>query len=168
MHVLVGLRPITACICSLYKFFCYQKQFFSFFIKGTVQRGFRPPFFSSFEPAWATEQWVKIFLILVKFSLSYSNFYESPRGIILGRIKLPRVSYCAESISPGCHTAQSQSPRGMILRRVNLPGVWYCAESISPGYHTALSQSPWGIIPWRVNAKSSQSGPPNTTHALLV
>ena len=82
MHVLVGLRPITACICSLYKFFCYQKQFFSFFIKGTVQRDFRPPFFSSFEPAWATDQWVKILSILVKFSLSYLNFYESPRGII--------------------------------------------------------------------------------------
>ena len=24
--------------------------------KGTVQRDFRPPFFSSFEPAWATDQ----------------------------------------------------------------------------------------------------------------
>ena len=43
-------------------------------IKGTVQRDFRPPFFSSFEPVWATDQWVKIVSILVKFSLSYSNF----------------------------------------------------------------------------------------------
>ena len=31
-------------------------------------------FFSLFEPAWATDQLVKIFSILVKFSLRYSNF----------------------------------------------------------------------------------------------
>ena len=29
---------------------------------------------SSFEPAWATDQWVKIFSNLVSFSLRYSNF----------------------------------------------------------------------------------------------
>ena len=46
-------------------------------LKETVQRDFLPPFFSSFEPAWATEQWVKIFSILVKIWLSYSNFSES-------------------------------------------------------------------------------------------
>ena len=33
--------------------------------KGTVQRDFRPPVFLSFEPAWATDQRVKIVLILV-------------------------------------------------------------------------------------------------------
>ena len=66
-------------------------------LKGTVQRDFRPPFFPSFEPAWATDQWVKIFLILVKFSPSYSNFYESPRGMILRRVNLPGVSYPGES-----------------------------------------------------------------------
>ena len=43
--------------------------------KGTILGDFRPlVFFSSFEPAWATDQWVKILSILVKFSLSYSNF----------------------------------------------------------------------------------------------
>ena len=31
----------------------------------------RPPFFSSFEPARAAEQWVKIFAILVKISLIF-------------------------------------------------------------------------------------------------
>ena len=54
-------------------------------IKGTVQRDFRPPFFSSFEPVWATDQWVKIFSI----SPSCSNF-------------------------SGYHTAQSQSPRSIL------------------------------------------------------
>ena len=52
--------------------------------------------FLSFEPAWATDQWFKTFSILVKFSLSYSNFYESPRGIILLRVNLPGVSYPCE------------------------------------------------------------------------
>ena len=43
------------------------------------------------------DQWVKIFLILVKFSLSYSNLYESPWGMILRRVNLPGVSYRGES-----------------------------------------------------------------------
>ena len=46
-------------------------------LKGTVQRDFRPPDFSSFKPTWATDLLVKIFLILVKISLSYSNFSKS-------------------------------------------------------------------------------------------
>ena len=116
-------------------------------VKGQSNEIFDLQFFSSFEPAWATDQWVKIFSILVKFSLSYSNFSESPRGMILRRVNLPGVSYCAESISPGYHTPAShllkfvlKSPRGMIPRRVNLPGVSNCAESISPGYDTPGSQ----------------------------
>ena len=42
-------------------------------IKGTVQQDFRPPVCSTFETAWATYHWVKIFsmMILVKFSPSY-------------------------------------------------------------------------------------------------
>ena len=92
-------------------------------IKGTVQRDFWLPFFSSFRPAWATDQWVKIFSILVKFSLSYLNFYESPRGIILRRVNLPGVSYSTESISLGQDTSAShvlkfESPQGMRPRRV--------------------------------------------------
>ena len=43
-------------------------------VKGTVQRDFRPPVFSSFEPVWAINQWVKIFSILVQISLSYPMF----------------------------------------------------------------------------------------------
>ena len=92
-------------------------------------------FFSSFEPAWATDQWVKIFSIFVKILLSYSNIYVSPWGIILRRVNLPRVSY-AESISPRYHTPAShllkivlKSPQGIILRRVNLPEVSYHGES---------------------------------------
>ena len=44
-------------------------------IKGTVQRDFRPPFFSSFKTAHvlATDQWVRIFSTLVRISLSCSN-----------------------------------------------------------------------------------------------
>ena len=87
---------------------------FSFCIKGRVQRESRPPV-SSFEPAWAPDQWVKIFLIFVKILLSYSN--------------------CS-----GYHTAQSQSPCGIILCRVNLPSVSYCKEFIAPQYDTVGSQ----------------------------
>ena len=44
-------------------------------VKGTVQGDFRPPvFFSSLEPAWAPQQWVKIFSIFVKIS-RYSSFF---------------------------------------------------------------------------------------------
>ena len=62
-------------------------------------------FFSSFEPACATDQWFKIFLNLVKFSLT---------------------SY---SIFSGNITALSQSPSSMILCWVNLPAVSFCGES---------------------------------------
>ena len=103
--------------------------------KETVPRDFRLPDFSSFEPAWDTDQWVKIFSILVKFSVSYSNFSKSPRGMVLRWVSLH-----------GHQTALSQPPRSMILRWVNsnffgwnLPGVWYCGESVTLGYHTALS-----------------------------
>ena len=68
-------------------------------------------FFSSFEPALASDQWVKIFSILVKNSQSYSNFKSenlTPRGIIPRRVNLPGVSYPCESISPGYHTPASQ------------------------------------------------------------
>ena len=36
-------------------------------IKDTVQQDFRPLFFSSFEPAWSTDQWVKMFSNFVSF-----------------------------------------------------------------------------------------------------
>ena len=47
-------------------------------------------FFSLFEPSWATDQWVKIFSILVKILLTYSNFSVeklTPQGIIPLRVK---------------------------------------------------------------------------------
>ena len=43
----------------------------STFLKGQSNEIFDLNFFSSFEPACATDQWVKTFSILVKFSLSY-------------------------------------------------------------------------------------------------
>ena len=64
-----------------------------YLLKGTVQRDFRPQVFSSLDPAWAPDQRIKIFSILVKFSTSSSNF-------------------------SGYHTALSQSLRNIILRGV--------------------------------------------------
>ena len=115
------MTPIWNFALSEYSIF--QKQYFCpnstvHSVKGTVQRDFWPLVFSSFEPAWATDQWGKIFSILVKISLSYLNFYESPKGIILRRVNLPGVSnpYPGESffeicveISPGYLTAQSHA-----------------------------------------------------------
>ena len=43
-------------------------------LKGQSNEIFDLQFFSPFEPAWSTDQWVKIFLIVVWFSLTYSNF----------------------------------------------------------------------------------------------
>ena len=78
-------------------------------IKGTVQRDFRPPVFSSFELAWVTDQWVKMFSNFVLFLPRYSNFYEAPRSI---------CRYCAESSSAQYHTARSQVPRSVKFRAV--------------------------------------------------
>ena len=44
------------------------------FLKGQSNEIFDLLFFSSFQPAWATDQWVKIFSYLVSFSPKYSNF----------------------------------------------------------------------------------------------
>ena len=54
-------------------------------LKGQSKEIFDLQFFSSFEPALATDQWVKIFSNLVKNSQSYSNFKPenlTPWGII--------------------------------------------------------------------------------------
>ena len=45
-----------------------------YFFKGQSNEIFDPQYFSSFEPAWATDQWVKQVSILLTFSQSYSNF----------------------------------------------------------------------------------------------
>ena len=55
------------------------------FLKGQSNKIFDLQFFSLFEPACATDQRVKIFSILVKNSLSYSNFKSknlTPWGMI--------------------------------------------------------------------------------------
>ena len=97
VHTLTAFGPVYQ--VSYYKYTGYYK-FTALLtelcsLKGTVRRDFQ--FFSSFQPACATDQWVKIFLILVKFSPSYLHFYESPWGLILRRVNLPRVSYPGES-----------------------------------------------------------------------
>ena len=128
--------------------FCKSEVVF-FYLKGQSNEIFDLQFISSFEPALASNQWVKIFSILVKNSQIYSNFKSknlTSWGIIPRRVRLPVVSYPGKSISPGYHTPASQSSRGIIPRRVNkksaktwLPEVWYPGESISPGYHTPAS-----------------------------
>ena len=98
-HLLTAFGPVyqvsyyKLLYTGYYKFTALLTELCS--LKGTVRRDFQ--FFSSFQPACATDQWVKIFLILVKFSPSYLHFYESPRGLILRRVNLPRVSYPGES-----------------------------------------------------------------------
>ena len=96
--------------------FCGQKATVTNY--DSVQWEFRPPFFSLLDSAWATDQPVKIFSILVKILCSYSNFIinelcfrrfviASP-GLPMGRILrgdwLARVSYPREIVSPGFHT----------------------------------------------------------------
>ena len=114
IYTLFFLCPLDLCFMFDYTQFIYPLNSTSMenqSIKGTVQRDFRPPVFSSFEPALASDQWVKIFSILVKNSQSYSKFKlqksdslwyhtpasQSPRGII---------------------PTASQSPRGMMPRKV--------------------------------------------------
>ena len=107
-------------------------------------------FFSPFKQSLATDQWVKIFSILIRNSQSYLNFKSenlNPQGIIPRRVRLPVVSYPSKSIS-----------RGIIPRQVNLPRLSYPCESISPGYHTPTesikicqNMTPRGMIPRRVN-----------------
>ena len=104
---------------------------FGFNFKGTVQRDFRPQIFfhNSNLPVPLTNGLVSS--ILVKNSLSYSNFKSenlTPRGIIPRRVNLP-------------------GPRGIIPLLVNLPEVSYPSKSIknplkhdSPRYHTPASQ----------------------------
>ena len=121
-----------------------------------------------------TDQQAQIFSILVKNSLSYSNFKfdnQTSRGIRPYRVKkhryLPRhdswgLWYPSKSVSLGSHIPASQSPQGLIPWRVNLSGVLDPGELITPGSDTLASQSPWssqtlasqspqGLIHWWVN-----------------
>ena len=107
-------------------------------------------FFSSFEQSLATDQWVKIFSILIKNSQSYLNFKSenlNPQGIIPRRVRLPVVSYPSKSISRGIIPWRVNLPQGIIPLRVNLPGVSYPGESIKNPH----KMTPRGMIPRRVN-----------------
>ena len=85
--------------------------------KGQSKKNFDLKFFLR-----PTDQWVKIFSILVKFSLGYSiQIFQN----------LPGIWYPGESISPGYGMGPS--------------------ESVSTEYDTPASQSPRGIIPRQVN-----------------
>ena len=48
----------------------------SWLLKGTVQQDFDLQFFSSFEPAWATDQWVKIVSFFVFVFAKIFNFFR--------------------------------------------------------------------------------------------
>ena len=74
------------------------EDFFSARLKEQSNEIFDPQFFSSFEPVWATDQWVKIFSILFQISLSYSKF------------KFEKTD------SPGYYTPGSH-PRTMVQKR---------------------------------------------------
>ena len=84
-------------------------------IKGQSNKIFDLQFFPSFKPAWATEQWVKIFSIFVQLSAF--------RRVIQIFMNLPRVSYRVNLPGVSCD---------------------HIFHKISPGLHTPVSQSPWG------------------------
>ena len=146
-------------------------QSMSYTLKGQSNEIFDPQFFSSFEPTWATDQWVKIFCFLVSVSPRYSSFTEVPSSMILHRVKFCAVSYCTESCDfsvsflrdsttrfSSCffHNSRLPEPLSKCLkyfrfwlrfRRVIrffrdwLSAVSYCAEPSSAQYDNAQSHS---------------------------
>ena len=72
----------------------------------------------------ATDQWVKIFTILVKISWNYSNF------------RFKKLNH------------RGMIPQGVMFRRVFywIAGVWYSMEIDSSGYHTPGRLTRWCII----------------------
>ena len=61
------------------------------FLKGQSNQIFDHQFFSSFEPAWATDQCVKIVWFLVSLSPRYSYFSGVPPSMILHGVKFRAV-----------------------------------------------------------------------------
>ena len=61
-------------------------------------------FFSSFEPAWANDQWVKIF---IDFGLVFAELFKLFGVSYRNEAVSPAVWYCAVSISLQYHTAGS-------------------------------------------------------------
>ena len=134
-----------------------------FGLKGQSNENFSLDF-SLFEPAWATDQWVNIFSILVFHILGWKKLtcrgiihradwlagvWYLPRGIMFWWIFywLARVWYSMEIDSPGYHTQGRLTRWGMIHRADWLAGVWYSMEIDSPGYHTQRRLTRWGMIP---------------------
>ena len=84
-HRILGLVPLDP--CAKLEFHVVRNYGIHSALKGKSNEIFDSQFFSSFEPAWATDQWVIIVSILVSFLPRYSNFYETPRSIILRGVK---------------------------------------------------------------------------------
>ena len=88
----VWLSVYNACTWTIGGQFLKNKIFLLkfFYLKGQSNEIFDPQFFSSFEPAWATDQWVKTVSLLVLFSPRYSYLASkklTPRSIILRGVK---------------------------------------------------------------------------------
>ena len=75
------LRKIDRKVLLTKTFFYNKLSPFYYFLKGQSTTIFDIQTFSSFKLAWATDQWIEIFSILVKISPSCSNFSESPWGM---------------------------------------------------------------------------------------
>ena len=107
-------------------------------LKGQSNEIFEPQFFSSFEPAWATDQCIKIVSFLVSFSPRYSNFYETTRSIILRGVMCLWESYLI---------GHSKKKTSSFFNHSNKPGPltngykYFRIWSSSPQYDTARSHS---------------------------
>ena len=126
-------------------------------LKGQSNEIFDPQLFSSFKPAWATDQWVKIVSFLVSFSPRYSNFSRAPRSMILrgvmwlfrilfkGTVKRVKIFSIFVKISPSyrvfrdwLRAVQYDTVQGhSILRRVN--GWRLLSELQCKGYNILLT-----------------------------
>ena len=115
---------------------------FNLFLKGQSNEIFDLNCFSLFESAWATDQWVETYSILVMILLSYLIF----------RFKnwLAGVWYPWESCfggffidSSGYDTLGRLTRRGMMLRGDWLAGVSHPREIDSSGYHTPGDLKNW-------------------------
>ena len=115
-------------------------------------------FFSSFEPAWANDQWVNTFSNLVRFSLLFKFLGYT---VLLRWVSLPEISYCAEScdlsrsylkgqsneiLTP--HFYSSFEPAWTTDKQVK---TFFILVSFSPRYSIGIFLNPWGVKPQRVN-----------------
>ena len=82
------------------------------YIKGQSNEIFDPQFFSSFQPVWATDQWVKTVSFLFSFSPRYSYFSGAPRSMILRRVSffsILKYEYLGENENILIHWSVAQT-----------------------------------------------------------